>query len=278
MTAGTAPGEEVRDLRRRLVASSNGGVELDRAELVRRLSPRVEGDDPREVARYAQRLLIFHGLRARPRVDDLQAPRTVVALDRGLAIQGAVALAVAALVVGAAGSPLYGLLLGLGGAVGVALVVLRFHWLAERAPGWLPRGRTLGAAVALPFIVLMFVVAVLPIRAHRSAPHDNPGFATSLLQGARESLKSGDVKTAEDRVVQASFADPNNPDLPNVRDDLVVTRVQQLLDEQNRRQSVYDSAERAYRAGDRRRAIRLMASLKGFRDAQQRVAAFRAGR
>jgi hypothetical protein len=161
--------------------------------------------------------------------------------------------------------------------IGVGIVAFAFRRLAERAPDWLPRGRTLGVAVTLPLVALMLVAVVLPVRASRSNQH-NPGFAHSLLDGARQSLAAGDVKSAEDRVVQASFADPGNPDLDNVREQIVVARVQQMLDEQSRKQGLYDRAERAYRGGQTRLAIQLMSQVKGFRDADQRLADFRAGR
>jgi hypothetical protein len=78
--------------------------------------------------------------------------------------------------------------------------------------------------------------------------------------------------------MQASFADPGNPDLANVRQQIVVVRMQQMLDEQSRREGLYARAERAYRTGKTRLAIRLMSQVNGFRDADQRLADFRAGR
>lgn len=275
------PADEIRELRRRLAREGDGGVEVDRAELVARLAPgreAVEPDGERNAARYAQRLLMFHGLRARPRVDDLRGERTTVVLDRGLAVQGALVVTVLAALVGAAGSPLYGVLLGVAGLVGTALAAFAFGALDRRAPAWLPRGRTLGAAVAVPLVVAMFFAAVVPIRASRAAHHDNPAFAAALLQGAREALKVKDVDRAEDRVVQASFADPDDPDLDNVRSDVLAARIQAMLDEQARKEGIYARAERAYRAGRRGQAVALMAQIKGFRDADARLADYRAGR
>lgn len=275
------PSDEIRALRRRLSESANGGVEVDRTDLIARLAPGrgvVGPDGPRDAARYTQRLLMLHGLRTRPRVDDPQASRTTIRLDHGLSIQGAAAVAVLAAVVGAAGSGLYGVLLGAAGLAGTAIAAFAFAALDRRAPDWLPRGRSLGAAVALPLVIVVFFAAVVPIRASRMAHHDNPVFAAALLEGARQSLQVHDVRSAEDRVVQATFADPGNPDLANVRSEVLAARIQQMLDEQSHSEGVYARAERAYRAGRRRDAIVLMEQIKGFRDADQRLADYRAGR
>jgi hypothetical protein len=269
------PADAARELRRRIGASPDETLELPRDEVVHQLAPpSVNGDDPEETARYAQALLLLHGVRARPRLSDAGAVRTTLHLDRGLALQGAVVVAFLALVVGAVGRPLYGLLLGAAGALGVALVAWRFDWLDQRAPRIVPRGRTLGALAAGLPVVVMGLAVVLPIRESRRDDGDRAK-AESLLQGARQSLAAGDVNTADDRVQQALRADPTDPQIAILRDQLVVARVQNLLAEQNRKAGVFDEAERAFRRGDVARAIKLMASIPGYRNADARLAAYK---
>ena len=269
------PADAARELRRR-VEAGGGTLELPRDEVVHALAPpAVNGDDPEETARFAQALLRLHGVRVRPRLSDAGAVRTTLRIDRGLAVQGAVAVALFAAIVGASGRFLYAVVLGLAGAAGVLLVSKGWDWLDEHAPDLIPRGRTLGALTAFVPVLIAGLAVVLPVHEAGKEKHGNPGLAASLLQGARESLAAGDPKTAQDRVQQARLADPGNPAIDDVRDEVTVAQVRKLLDEQARKEGVFDEAERAYAAGDVKRAIRLMASIKGFRNADARLSAYR---
>src|SRR3954453_10471071 len=109
-----APGQAARELRERVGSAPGETLELPRDEVVRALAPpSVNGDDPEETARFAQALLRLHGVRVRPRLSDAGAVRTTLRIDSGLAVQGAVAVAVLAMLLGATGRVLYALVLGL---------------------------------------------------------------------------------------------------------------------------------------------------------------------
>jgi hypothetical protein len=61
-----------------------------------------------------------------------------------------------------------------------------------------------------------------------------------------------------------------------VRGHLVAARFQAQLAERDRREGIYSQAERAFAAGAYRRAIRLGRSVRGFRDIDRRLRAYRA--
>jgi hypothetical protein len=270
------PAQAARELRARVGAAPGETLELPRDEVVHALAPpSVNGDDPAETARFAQALLRLHGVRVRPPLSDSGAVRATLRLDRGLAVQGAVAVAVLALLAGATGRPLYAFVLGLAGAIGVFIVARAWPWLDEHAPRAIPRGRTLGALTALVLVAVAGLAVVFPVHESGKDSSGNPAYALSLLQGARESLAAGDLKTAQNRVTQATYADPGNPAIDDVRQQVTIARFKELLDEQARKEGVFDEAERAYAHGDTAKAIKLMSSIKGFRNADERLAVYR---
>src|SRR4051794_21808538 len=257
------PGQAARELRERVGSAPGETLELPRDEVVRALAPpSVNGDEPAETARFAQALLRLHGVRVRPPLSDSGAVRATLRIDHGLAVQGAVVVAILAMLAGATGRALYAIVLGLAGAIGVLVVARAWPWLDDHAPRAIPRGRTLGGLTALVPVVLAGLAVVLPI--HQSAKGDsgNPAYALSLLQGARDSLAAGDLKTAQNRVTQATYADPGNPAIDDVRQEVTLARFKALLDEQARKEGVFDEAERAYGRGDTAKAIKLMSSIK----------------
>jgi hypothetical protein len=269
------PAEAARELRRRVEAAPGQTLEMPRDEVVELLAPaQRNGDDPLETARFVQALLRLHGLRARPALTGSGAVRTTLRIDRQLAVQGALAVAVVAVLAGFYGRPLYGVLLAVGAAIGVAAVAYRFAWLDERLPQGVPRGRTLGALTTLVPVLLIFLAVVLPIRQGRINDGD-PARAAQLVAQARAAIEHGDIGAAQQNVTAAATADPGNPIVDEARGEVIAGRVQKLLDEQNRKEGVFDEAERAFDRGDVRGAIRLMSSIRGFRNADQRLAAYR---
>ena len=163
MSAETEPAS--RQLRARALREQAGDapVTLSRDRYLARFSPPPDlGADVKPEV-YARSLLAMHGMRAHESNGDVQVEPTP-----RYAIQGAAVVSVVAALLAFPGFWAYGLIFLLAGALAVALLARRFDLVGRVAPGWLPRGRLLGAVLAAALIVVAGIVVVLPIRMART--------------------------------------------------------------------------------------------------------------
>jgi hypothetical protein len=268
-----------RDLRRRILDTPDARIVTTRDELLAQLDANGSTPDPEvlEADRLAQAVLVHHGIEARPPLPDAEPGQEIdLRVSQRFAIQGAIAVAVAALVVGYAGRPLYGLILVLAAGTGIALLATRGASVDRAVPGWLPRGRMLGVLVAAVPVVLAGLLVVVPLRSHY-ANQGSPGAATVLVREADAAIDRGDFASAKAKLFAAEANDENPPAIDDVRAHLVVAQVQAIVADAARNDAVYAAAERAFRAGRRARAIALMRSISGWKDADARARAFRRG-
>jgi len=228
-----------------------------------------------ESARLAQAVLVQHGIVADPSlVEAPQETRARLRLTRRYAVQGALLVAGPATLAAFIGLWIYGVVVAGATGLGVALVALRFEWLDRVVPSGVPRGRTLGGLVAAALAIVVALPVILPVRAAR-VKEGGSSAAAGLLTGVYQAIAAGHVSDAQQLFERAAASDPHATGLADARARLTVAHVQELLDEQARREGVFDEAERAFRRGSVKRAIRLMSSIKGFRNADQRLAAYR---
>jgi hypothetical protein len=263
-------------LRRRVLYASGRALTLPRDELVALFRPASNGTvDPAEAAEFAQAIITQHGLLAEPAVPEAE-PATGVRLvaTRSYALQGAIAAVVAATLLGYAGRPLYGLLMGAAGAIGLAVLIWRFDWLDSVVPASVPRGRLLGLLVTVPLSVIVFLAVVEPLRGSGRSDHKR-ALAARLVGFADQAIDKGQLREAQEFLFKAEVQKPDLPTIADVRAHLITATVQAQLDELARKEGTYDQAERAFQAGHVARAIALMGSLGDFRDAPDRVRAFR---
>jgi len=239
-----------RALRERIDAEPGGTLEAPRDELLELLGPPPgeNGDEP-DPARYAQSLLAQHGIRPTPPLTE-PAESVRLAPTPSYAIQGAIAVALLTVIVGALGYWLYGVLFVLAGAVSVAVVAWRYDALRRHLPPAVPSGRMLGALVAGAVAIAVGIVAVLPIRHHRS----QEGRARGLVVQADRAVDKGDFTTAKDKLAAAEQLDAQPPNIDDVRAHLVVAQVAVLLERQARGQATTDQRLQAAIAALRRAA------------------------
>jgi hypothetical protein len=121
----------------------------------------------------------------------------------------------------------------------------------------------------------MFLAAVEPLRASGRDDHRR-ALAARLVGFADAAIDNGQLKEAQQFLFKAEAQDPDLPTIADVRAHLVTATVQAQLDDFARKEGTFDQAERAFEAGHTARAIALMSSLGDFRDAPERVRAFRA--
>jgi hypothetical protein len=266
-----------RELRRRVLEASGGVLTLPRDDLVALFRPGSNGQtDPVEAAEFAQAIITQHGLVAQPSVPDADRNAAVrLVASRSYALQGAIAAVVVATVLGYAGRPLYGLLMGAAGVIGVTLLLWRFDWLESTVPASVPRGRLLGLLVTVPLSLIVFLAVVEPMRASGRSDHRRV-LAERLVGYADAAIDKGQLRQAQEFLFKAEAQKPDLPTIADVRAHLITSTVQAQLDDFARKEGTYDQAERAFRSGNVARAIALMSSLGGFRDAPERVRAFRA--
>jgi uncharacterized membrane protein len=276
-SAATGNQAAARELRQRVLHASDGALTLPRDELVAMFRPGENGKaDPAEAAEFAQAIITQHGLVAMPGVNHA-APAASVRLvaSRSYALQGAAVAVIAATVLGYAGRPLYGLLMGGAGAIGLAVLIWRFEWLDGTVPAWVPRGRLLGLLVTVPLSVVAFLAAVEPLRASGRDDHKR-ALAARLVGFADAAIDKGQLQSAQQFLFKAEAQDPGLPTIADVRAHLITATVKAQLDDFARKEGTFDQAERAFQAGDTARAIALMSSLGDFRDAPERLRAIRA--
>jgi hypothetical protein len=162
VSAGT-----VRLLRKRVSDTRQLALSMDRdslRELVGGCAQREEDPDL-----YLHGMLVHEGLRVETSADD---PSVVeLKLRPGYAVAGALWTTAAAFPVAAVGLWAYGAMVVVtGGAIAWAL---RRWWekIARSAPGFLPRGRLLGAAAAAAAIIVLGAAVIYPIREIRRPDH-----------------------------------------------------------------------------------------------------------
>jgi hypothetical protein len=275
-SAATGNQATARELRRR-VQASGGGLTLPRDELVAMFRPGANGrTDPADAAEFAQAIITQHGLLAQPAVTQAEptAPVRLVA-SRTYALQGAVVAVAAATVLGYAGRPLYGLLMGGAAAIGLLVLIWRFDWLDRTVPAPVPRGRLLGLLVTVPLSAIVFLAAVEPLRASGRGDHKR-ALAARFVGFADAAIDRGQLNDARQFLFKAEAQDPDLPTIADVRAHLITATVQAQLDDFARKEGTFDQAERAFHAGNVAKAIALMTSLGDFRDAPERLRAFRA--
>jgi len=264
------------------VLADGGDLEVGREQLLERLGPPPLPDaTPAErdeaAAAYAQALLTQDGLVADPPATRAPAGTAVrLRPSSRLAFQGVAAVTLLAAVVAAAAHWSYGLALLVGGAVACWPLARRPDLVARLVPRWVPRGRALGVAVALPALLAAACLLAFPLWLARSSGGGDEAAATARLREATANIQAGNLTAAQSLLGQAERLAPDVPDLEAVRAELVVARVAALLSERDRQAGVFDEAERAAARGDHDRAIALMTSVRGFRNAEERLRAYRA--
>jgi hypothetical protein len=270
-------GQAARELRERVRSAPGHTLQLKRDEIVSLLGTGIysgSNGDSSDAARFAQATLTQHGLRVQPRLTD-NAPGGAVSLraDNVLALQASASLTLVAAVVGLYGYWLYGLLMAIAGSIAVSVLTWRWEALDRGAPRWLPRGRAIGVAVTAPLLAVAVIGGVLPIRQHRKHTA-NSGTAAALVRQADAAIDAGDLDTAKTRLFQAEAIGHLPASIDDVRAHLIVAEVQLELNDFARKEGIFDEAERAYISGQRNRAIRLMRSIRGFRNADARLRAY----
>jgi hypothetical protein len=240
VTAATAPTSRqrrARELRRRIDEAPDHQLVLPRAELLALLpAPALNGDAQLGVTggRYAQSLLAQHGVRVFPSLTAAASDAVRLEQTPAYALQGAVAVALPAVLVGLREYWAYGLIFLVTGVIAVALVGLGFDALQRRSPDWLPTGRLLGAAVALALLVVATVVFALPIRNARADDH-GAGRAKALVTAADKEVDAGHFAAAQQLLAAAKRANPHPVLFEDVRAHLIAARFQQTLIERDRR-------------------------------------------
>ncbi len=271
------PALEARRLRRQALGAPEGTVAVDRDELLDTLARSAEGEDEADRAAYAQAVLTQHGVATDPALRRAEPGQTVILRpSHDFQIEGAGIIALLAVIVGVRYYWLYGLVMAMTGAAGLFVVIRRPHWYERRIPEAFPRGRLLGASLMGALVILVGVAVILPIRVTRRGagkPHSSQ--ASTYVIRADASIRAHNLNAAEIQIGLADAIDPTVQGINDVRGRLVVARVRQLLADEDRRAGVFNEAEIAFQTGDTARAIGLMSSIRGFRDADDRLAAYR---
>lgn len=186
---------------------------------------------------YVANLLKLDGFTCRP---SLRAPETTAAvelgLSRGAAANGAAVIAVLATAAGLYGQWFYGLIFAVAGAAAVWVARNCMPELDRWTPSFIPRGRLLGALLALLFVGVAGVCVALPIRAQRT--HDaNVARAESLVAQASASAAAGDTTTATNLLSVAVELDPSVPGATATQIQIFSDIVQSAIDSRLPRRS-----------------------------------------
>lgn len=271
---------DIRALQQDARRAGNSGTTRDRDALVEQFrgqgSPEA-GDD----AEFAHSYLRLHGVSTEPPLAKAQHGSQVrVRYGNRLALEAAIGVTLVLGLPALAAYWAYGVvLLGLG-SVAIGALVWSWHQLDRRLPGWLPRGRATGLTVALALLVVIGGPICLVIRQHRTV-QANSGEAATLVRQADAALDRGDTTGAQALLFRAEgVAKGKLPEFTeDVRVHLLVKEVQALLADQDRKAGIYNQAVRAGDAGHSGRAVRLLRSIAGFRDADSLAREYqRAGR
>lgn len=268
---------EARRLRQQALEAPQGTITLDREELLDALARSAEAEDEADRAAFAQALLTQHGVSTDPALRRAAHGQPVTLRpSHHFQIEGAAAIALLGVIVGLRFYWLYALVMALAAGAGLLVVIRHPHSYEQRIPDAFPRGRLLGASLMATLLVLVGVAVILPIRAVRSAgskPRNTA--ASSYVIRADALIRAHDLNAAELQIGLADAIDPTVQGINDVRGRLVVARVATLLAEEDRKAGIFDEAQIAFGAGDTARAIVLMSSIGGFRDADARLAAYR---
>lgn len=268
---------EARRLRQQALEAPQGTITVDRDELLDALARSAEAEDEADRAAFAQALLTQHGVATDPALRRATHGQPVTLRpSHHFQIEGAAAIALLGVIVGLRFYWLYALVMALAAGAGLLGVIRHPHSYEQRIPDAFPRGRLLGASLMATLLVLVGVAVILPIRAARSAgskPRNT--LASSYVIRADALIRAHDLNAAELQIGLADAIDPAVQGINDVRGRLVVARVATLLAEEDRKAGIFDEAQIAFQAGDTARAIVLMSSIGGFRDADARLAAYR---
>jgi hypothetical protein len=269
------------ELRARVLAAP-GELRVDRDEVVGRLAPpdeRLNPDDSfdplrgeelaAERARAAQAGLRRHGLSSTPELPRAEGPVALRATHR-YALQGALVPAAVLALAAAAGYWVYGAAFAVAGAIAGWLLTRQWGALDRALPSFVPRGHLLGVLVVAPLILVAGLAVVLPVRAHRTHV-GQVAAAQTILQAARDAVARNDFTAAYAYLDVAASRPLNQGVVADVRAQAMAAQVQASLDEQNRKQGIFDQADIAERRGRLRAALKLFRSIPGFRDADLRA-------
>jgi hypothetical protein len=280
VSAGTSRQRRARALSGQLDEAPARQIVLPRARLLEMLPPpELNGDaeigGARDRERYAQSLLAQHGVRVFPPLRFAASEEVRLEQTPMYAVQGAITVAGLVTLAGIYKYWAYGLVFAISGGVAVALVAFGYEQVRRWLPAWLPGGRLMGAAVAAALIALGGIVFVLPMRQSRADDH-GAGRARALVNAADSEIAAGHLDVAATLLARAQHTYAHAVLIDDVRAHLTEARFQAALDESNRREGVYSQAERAFATGHYARAIGLARSVRGFRDIDQRLRAYRA--
>ena len=265
------------ELRERARAAGEPGWNVRVADLLRELPlpyppepvPTWATDDERREALleplvYADDLLTRHGMRVRPPLAEA-GPSGVVNVrpTSRFAMQGAIALALAAIVVALPISTIAVVGLIPFAIAGIALVWARWPLIDRIAPKAVPRGRILGAGVVALLLLVSTVAVVAPTRAWVQDRGDRANAIVNADVSAQQ-LASGDVTGA---LLYARAARDFDADAPGV--------AAALADAEAAAQGVVDEAASSQAAGRWNEAQVLLESLRGLNGTDAIAAQYR---
>jgi hypothetical protein len=205
---------------------------LTPSELEREIGPVPPTVDRGE---FTHAYLVHHGLEALPAARDAgdegddaavaePAPDAPVRirLTPRYALQGAALVTVGLALLAYLGRPIYGVIVLAFGALGGGLLYLLWDRVASRSPGPLPRGRALGAAAILPFLLVAALIDV-GLRQRHIVDLRHQTAAKAVLN-ANAALDANDVDGAIKNLAYAESTDPNAKGLKTVRARLVISQ------------------------------------------------------
>ena len=233
----------------------------------------------REPLDFAEDVLKRHGVRSRPAPGDAGVDGVVVLRPSNrFALQGAIAIAVIALLGAGVASKIGFVILAPVAVVGVWLIWTQTARIDRFVPRIVPRGRILGALLMIILLGITMVLAVQPARKW-ARNRGNVANAVALSVQAEAQLTAGDLGGARASVDQALQFAPQLGQVQATSQKLMVAQINAntnaQINGQAAAQAAYDRAEADFAAEKWQQAIAEMAALGGFSDAPARLALFR---
>ena len=233
----------------------------------------------REPLDFAEDVLKRHGVRSRPAPGDAGVDGVVVLRPSNrFALQGAIAIAIIALLGAGVASKIGFVILAPVAAVGVWLIWTQTARIDRFVPRIVPRGRILGALLMIILLGITAIVAVQPARKW-ARNRGNIANAVALSVQAEAQLGAGDLAGARASVDQALQIAPDLGQVQATSQKVMVAQINAntnaQINAQAAAQAGYDRAEADFAAGKWQPAINEMAALGGFSDAPARLAVFR---
>ncbi|MSO47603.1 MAG: hypothetical protein EXQ67_05920 [Thermoleophilia bacterium] len=233
----------------------------------------------REPLDFAEDVLKRHGVRSRPAPGDAGINGVVILrASNRFALQGAIAIAIIALLGAGVASKIGFVLLAPVALVGVWLLWKQTVRLDRFVPRIVPRGRILGALLMIILLGITTLVAVQPARKWMRN-RGNVANAVALSVQAEARLTAGDLVGARASVDQALQFAPQLGQVQSISQKLMVAQINAntnaQINGQAAAQAAYDRAEADFAADRWPQAIAAMAALGGFSDAPTRLALIR---